>query len=241
LAGVTDHRYFLAGLSSFCRGQWHYGLTESGVGYLRILQFGDYSRRSGFEHDSVALDQALDQILGNTKLRSLIIDVRLSFGGDDRLGLAIARRLTARQYVAYAIQARSDPTNRNEFTAAQPVLIKPGQGSIFTGPVVELIGPITMSAAETFTQALMERTPHIIRIGENTQGVFCDPLERHLPNGWIFDLPNAVYRSSDGKAFDASGIPPDMPVPIYADDDIAADRDPAMAAAMQVLNAAKEM
>ena len=56
-----------------------------------------------------------------------------------------------------------------------------------------------MSAAETFTLALVDRTPHVTRIGENTQGVFCDLLERHLPNGWTFELPNAVYRSSNGK------------------------------------------
>ncbi len=164
-----------------------------------------------------------------------MIDVRLSFGGDDRLGLAIAARLTAREYMAYAVQARSDPMSRNAFTPLQPVLVKPGAGPTFTGPVVELIGPITMSAAETFTQALMERTPHVTRIGENTQGVFCDSLERHLPNGWTFELPNAVYRTSDNEAFDVSGIPPDVAVPVFADDDLAAARDPAMAAAMRLL------
>ena len=235
LADITDRIYFRDRLSSFCRGQWQYGLTENGAGYLRVLEFGDYARRSGFEHDVAALNHALDHILANPELRSLIIDVRLSFGGDDRLGLAIAARLTARQYVAYAIQARSDPSRRDKFTAAQPVLVVPGNGRIFSGPVVELLGPITMSAAETFTQALMERTPHVTRIGENTQGVFCDPLERHLPNGWTFALPNAVYRTADGRAFDVSGIPPDLPVPVFADEDISAGRDPAMATAMQLL------
>jgi hypothetical protein len=53
-----------------------------------------------------------------------------------------------------------------------------------------------MSAAETFTQALMGRTPHVLRIGENTQGVFCDVLGRHLPNGWNFGL-----RRSGGATF----------------------------------------
>jgi hypothetical protein len=235
LASVTNRGYLHDPLSSLCRGQWQYGLTEGGVGYLRILQFGGYSRRDGMEHDLQELNRALDQILGNRKLRGLVIDVRLSFGGDDRLGLAIAARLTARQYTAYAIQARSDPMRRSVFTALQPVSVMPGRGPTFTGPVVELIGPITMSAAETFTQALMERTPHITRIGENTQGVFCDSLERHLPNGWSFELPNAIYRTSDNKAFDVSGIPPDVAVPVFADEDLANGRDPAMAAAMRLL------
>ncbi|MDQ2710972.1 MAG: S41 family peptidase [Acidobacteriota bacterium] len=195
LAAITNHAYFHGLLLSFCRGQWQYGLTESGVGYLRILQFGDYSRESGFEHDLRALNRALDRILGNPKLRGLVIDVRLSFGGDDRLGLAIAARLTTRDYMTYSIQARSDPVIRSSYTPLQPVMVRPGYQPIFGGPAVELTGPITMSAAETFTQALMGRTPCVTRIGENTQGVFCDVLDRHLPNGWSFGLPNAVYRT----------------------------------------------
>jgi C-terminal processing protease CtpA/Prc len=92
-----------------------------------------------------------------------------------------------------------------------------------------------MSAAETFTQALMERNPHVTRIGEHTQGVFCDSLERRLPNGWSFALPNAVYRTRDQKAFDVLGIPPDVSVPVFADVDVSAGRDPAMAAALPLL------
>ncbi len=235
LAAVTNRAYFPHAPLSLCRGQWQYGLTESGIAYLRILQFGGYSWRHGFDADIRALNRALDRILGNPKLRGLIIDVRLSFGGDDRLGLAIAARLTATEYMAYAIQARADPAISSMHTPLQPVPVRPGNAPIFSGPVIELIGPITMSAAETFTQSLMERTPHVVRIGENTQGVFADALDRHLPNGWTFVLPNSVYRTSDGKAFDVSGIPPDLPVPVFADQDVAAGGDPAMAAAMRLL------
>ncbi len=53
---------------------------------------------------------------------------------------------------------------------------------------VELISPLTIGAGETFTQALMGRTPHVTCIGENTQGVFSDVLGRSLPNGWRFGL-----------------------------------------------------
>jgi C-terminal processing protease CtpA/Prc len=159
----------------------------------------------------------------------------MSFGGDDQLGLAIAARLTSKAYMAYAIQARSDPKEPNRYTQLQPVVVRPSTRPVFNGPVVELIGPITMSAAETFTQALMERTPRVMRIGENTQGVFCDVLDRHLPNGWSFGLPNAVYRTSEGRAFDVKGVPPDIAVPVFADDDITARRDPGMSAAIDLL------
>jgi C-terminal processing protease CtpA/Prc len=100
---------------------------------------------------------------------------------------------------------------------------------------VELTGPSTVSAGETFTQALMGRTPHITRIGENTQGVFSDVLGRRLPNGWRFGLPNEVFLTPDGKAFDGPGIPPDIQVPVFAASDLAAGKDPAMAKAIEVL------
>ena len=74
--------------------------------------------------------------------------------------------------------------------------------------MVELIGIDSVSAAETFTMALMGRSPRVTRIGEHTQGVFSDVLVRQLPNGWRFGLPNERFLTEDGVAFDGPGIPP---------------------------------
>ena len=115
-------------------------------------------------------------------------------------------------------------------------MIRPSSRPGFRGPVVEMIGPLTISAGETFTQALMGRTPHVARIGENTQGVFSDVLDRRLPNGWTFSLPNEVYRTPEGTTFDVRGIPPDITVPVFADDDVEAGRDPGMAKALEILH-----
>jgi hypothetical protein len=232
LFAPIDRTYLQGSLRNFCNRQLQFGHINTATGYLRILSFGDYAKHG---NDRRALESALDQIFSDPRLRSLIIDVRLSFGGDDHLGLVIASRLATTEYLAYAIQARADPVDRNRWTPADPVMVRPGAGPRFAGPVVELIGPITMSAAETFTQALMGRSPHVTRIGENTQGLFCDPLDRRLPNGWTFSLPNAAYRTADGVAFDVQGIPPDIAVPVFADEDVAAGRDPAIEAALAQL------
>jgi C-terminal processing protease CtpA/Prc len=101
--------------------------------------------------------------------------------------------------------------------------------------VVELIGPLTISAGETFTQALLGRIPRVTRIGENTQGVFSDVLGKKLPNGWEFGLPNEVFRTPQGSTFDGPGIPPDIAVAVFADADVAAKRDPAMMKALEIL------
>ena len=228
---ITNQAYLQDSPRMFCNKQLQYGHINNTTGYLRILSFGGYAGHN----DLKALESALDVIFSDRNLQALVIDMRLSFGGSDELGLAIARRLATSKYLAYTVQARADSVKSDEWTPGYPVVIQPSQRPGFWGPVVELIGPITMSAAETFTQALMGRTPHVTRIGENTQGVFCDVLDRHLPNGWTFGLPNAVYRTPEGTAFDVQGIPPDIAVPVFADADVAAKKDPDMAKALQVL------
>ncbi len=236
LLAVTERGYLHGLLRKFCNGQVQYAHVNNTTGYLRVLAFAGYSKSGGFEKGLTVLDSAMDAIFSDPALRALVIDVRINFGGDDPYGLAIASRLANAEYLAYTKQARADPVDHDKWTPGDPSWIRPSSRPGFRGPVVELIGPLTISAGETFTQALMGRTPHIIRIGENTQGVFSDVLERRLPNGWTFGLPNEAYRTPEGITFDGPGIPPDIAVPVFADADVAAGKDPAIAKALQVLS-----
>jgi hypothetical protein len=238
LLAVTERAYLKTPLRKWCHDQLQYGQVDDATGYLRILSFSGFSEKGAFEDDLSALDKALDAVFSDPTLKRLIIDVRVNFGGADPLGLAIASRLATGDYLAYTKEARADAVDRNKWTPGDANWVRPSSRPGFRGPVVELIGPLTISAGETFTQALMGRTPHVTRIGENTQGVFSDVLRRQLPNGWLFWLPNEVFRSPEGTTFDGPGIPPDVPVPVFADEDVTAGRDPAMAEALRLLGAA---
>ena len=235
---VTDRAYLKSPLKKFCKNQVEYGHIDEATGYLRILSFSGFSAAGDFASDLAELEKALDTIFSDPNLKRLVIDVRTSRGGADPYGLAIASRLTAHEYLAYTKVARADPVDRKQWTPGDPSIVKPSTRPGFRGPIVELTGPTTRSAGETFTQALMSRSPHITRIGENTQGVFSDVLDRNLPNGWEFGLPNEVFLT-DGKAFDGSGIPPDIEVPLFTPADLAAGKDPAMAKAIEVLASTK--
>ena len=235
LLGITDQAYFKTPLLKFCNGQLQYGHVDENIGYLRIPRFSRYSEQGGFAAGLAELQSALDQIFSDAKLKALIIDVRLNSGGFDPYGLEIASRLATQDYVAYIKQARADADDRNKWTPGDKSIVHPSSRPSFRGPVVELTGPHTISAGETFTQALMGRTPHVIRTGENTQGVFSDVLGRSLPNGWNFGLPNEVFRTPEGTIFDGTGIPPDVEVPVFANSDVAARRDPAMSMAIEIL------
>lgn len=236
LFAATDRR--LSGpRRGWCNDQLQSDLVGDDVGYLRVLSFSNYAD-GGYRAQRRCLDAALDAVFaGADRWRGMVIDVRVNFGGADPLALGIAERLATEEYVAYAKEARADPRDRSKWTPGQPAVVRPSERPGFRGPVVELTGPLTISAGETFTQALMGRTPPIARLGEHTQGVFSDVLGRHLPNGWQFWLPNEVFRTADGATFDGPGIPPTEPAPVFAEADLANGRDPALERALELLPA----
>jgi hypothetical protein len=234
---ITEQKYVRGPLRSWCNGQVQYGRLDSGVGYVRIKSFSNFGPQPGFESGSAALEAALDEIFADAaSWPGLVIDVRINGGGSDAWGLMIASRLTASPYVAYAKQARSHPDDSTRWTDPQPSEVRPSSRPSFHGPVVELTAIHSVSAAETFTQALLKRVPKVTRIGDNTQGVFSDVLTRRLPNGWTFGLPNERF-VTDGKAYDVSGIAPDVAVPVFPRADMEAGRDGALEKALERLGA----
>jgi hypothetical protein len=223
-------------LRSGCNNQLAFGELTDSVGYLRIKAFAGYGGGGDFDKGAEALETALDKALADAaKWRGLVIDVRQNGGGSDVYGVMVASRLTSREYLAFAKKARNDPNDTSKFTPLQPMQARVGRKPRFEGKVVLLTGPNSVSAAETFTMALMGRTPAVTRIGEHTQGVFSDVLGRRLPNGWRFGLPNEIFVSENGQAFDGPGIPPDIAVPVFSKEDLEKGRDGALEKALEVL------
>ncbi|MGC0416162.1 S41 family peptidase [Embleya sp. AB8] len=220
-----------------------YADLPGGLGYLRITRFERYRAGGhGYPDDTTELAAALDTIVtsartsGPTAWRGLIVDVRFNTGGADPLGLQIAARLTDRPYVAYTKQARNDPDDPDAYTHPQPFPVAPAASAPhYTGPIALLTGGTTVSAGETFTQALIDRPTAVTRIGENTQGVFSDRMIRLLPNGWQFSLSNELYLTRTGHSFESPGIPPDIRTPVFTDEEFRDDRDGAFDRARALL------
>ncbi|WP_103377201.1 S41 family peptidase [Streptomyces noursei] len=222
-------------------GKLRYADLPGRIGYFRITQFAGYTEKGDHAGDVAALDRALDAVFtaartrGPDALRGLVLDLRINGGGSDALGLRIASRLTDRPYLAYRKRARNDPRQPGAFTAPEPITVRPYRGPVYTGPVAVLTGPLTISAGETFTQSLMGRSPAPTRIGQPTQGVFSDVLQRALPNGWSFGLPNEEFLTADGRTFDGPGIPPAVRTPVFTEAELSARRDSALARARRLL------
>jgi len=233
---ITD-RYLTGPVRTFCENQIAFGMLPDGIAYLRLHSFAGYTHDGSFESGLGVLDAALDVIFAEAqRWRGLVIDVRTNEGGADPYGLAVAVRLTASAYVAYAKEVWLGPKSPSRWTSGVPSVIKPTARPGYHGPVSLLIGPDTISAGETFTQALIERRPEVARVGQNTQGVFSDVMARRLPNGWTIGVPTERFVTR-ARSFDVIGIPPTIFVPVFAPSDVAAGRDAALEAALAHLRA----
>jgi hypothetical protein len=235
---IIQRRYVRRKMRDYChelelgskpRSNLHFALVGDSIGYLRIDWF------------PLHCDNTLDQIFGEaSELKGLIIDERLNTGGYDSFGLALASRLTNHEYLAYSKVARNDVIDNGGRTAPQRIMVRPSSRPGFSGQVALLTGHDSVSEAEVFAMALFGREPAVTRIGEETQGVFSDVMERTLPNGWHFRLPNEIYLANDGRAYDVTGVPPDIRVPVFSEQDLRDGRDTALEKAIEVIGRARK-
>lgn len=235
-AVIIALKYVRGDMQYFCKNQISFGMLDSSIGYIKIWSFAKYADDPDYAKQLQVVESALDTIFRDAgKLKGLVIDVRLNTGGYDGLGLSIASRLASQDYLAYSVEARENTNGPLHFTRPQAARVHASARPGFHGNVVVLIGHDCVSAGETFAMSLMGRKPIVTRIGESTQGVFSDVLTRHLPNGWHFGLPNEVYLTKNSKAFDGSGVPPDISARVFPREDLQNKHDTALEKAIQVL------
>ncbi len=233
---IVDGTYLRSPLATYCRGMLGYAELLRGVGYLRVHGFTGFSEADTPEANMAAFERALDDFFDPIHgLAGLVIDLRDNMGGSDVLAVALARRLAEEDYVAYTKQAYKGGAIEASWTEGTATWVQASQRESFWGPVIVLTGPDSMSAAETFLMALMDRKPEVTRIGDNTRGAFADMLPRALPNGWLFALPNERYQDGAGISYDRTGIPPHIRVSVFSEEDLAAGRDSALDAALKLL------
>jgi hypothetical protein len=227
---------YVPGLKDYCQNKIHFGMVDGGIAYLCINSFGAFVPGANAQEQNQAMDAALDEIFQNSKdWKGLIIDVRVHSGGLGRMDLSLASRLTGERYLAYTTEARNNLNGPLHFTPPQSAWVNPRTRPRYDGKVVILMGRDTVSCVEDFVLATMGRKPPVLRVGEPTQGVFSEVLMRKLPNGWTFGLPNQIYRTAEGKSFDGVGIPPDVSVPVFTEEELTEGRDSGMEKAIEMI------
>ncbi len=89
------------------------------------------------------------------------------------------------------------------------------QPIFFSGEVIALTSGYTISAAETFLQAMAANPNNKLTIvGEKTAGFYSDALKRSLPSDFSYALSNELYYDHNNILLEGHGIDPQVNIPL---------------------------
>lgn len=190
--------------------------SNEGLGYLRINNMAYFSEKidgdvpsevfdSWYAAINVALDEALTDL---SETDGLIIDIRNNPGGQETMALAIASRFADQQRLVYSKQARLG----SDTAPIREVFVEPLGDIRYTKDIVVLTSNSTVSAAEYFAQTMSEM-PHVVLVGESTQGAFSETLDWVLPIGIQLKLSNEFFYNPEGEWLESIGVDVDIEVP----------------------------
>jgi carboxyl-terminal processing protease len=212
-----------------------WGKLSSSVGYLMVRQMTDFAQNANENTSDLENLQALQPVIENAMAQladtqALVIDLRLNGGGQVKSALEIASYFVQQTTPAFTVKAKFD----NAFTERQTINIVPSDSSVYSGKVIILTSGLTASASEIFILTMLERG-QVTLVGETTEGIFSNQLNKQLPNGWSFTLSNEVYQNIQGTVFEVAGILPDTQQVIFPFSDRTNGIDGALDKAIELL------
>jgi carboxyl-terminal processing protease len=211
LSTLTSGSLFREPLIRLCNNRVGYGLLPSGVAYLVVFSMGGFAPNAPtLAEEHVTLASGLDvafAYFGNAS--GLILDLRSNSGGYDSVSLHIVSRFIAKNTAQGTPIMKKRYFYRDKKSVWQTIRAFPvnPNAQIFTGRIAVLTSQNTISAGETCALSL-QCLPQVTLIGQPTQGVFSDALEKHLPDGLTFTLSNEIYGDLSGKCPEVHGVQP---------------------------------
>lgn len=181
-------------------GRPDFELSEDGIGYIRIIQFG--------EKTSADLQEAIDR-LTEQNMEALILDLRDNPGGLLDQAVEVSEKFIqpGRLVVSMRGQKPSGPSARRA-RAKNPLL---------DVPMVVLVNRGSASASEIVAGCLQDWKRAII-VGEKTFGKGSVQSILQQPNGSALRLTTAEYYTPSKRTIHNQGILPDILVPISSED-----------------------
>lgn len=198
-------------------------------GYLLVREFEGANRRK--------LDAGLDEALGSMDgIKGLIIDIRLNPGGTTGFTYRIANRFADKRRIGHHERTKKGPDEKDlgplrTFHLQPPAAKK--KNHTFTGPIILLTHGASYSASDLFAM-IMRELPHVKIIGEPTNGIFSNMLERKLPNGWKYTLSFQVNYSAKMVCLETKGVPVHVEV-LNKHADLEKGIDPVVTKALELL------
>jgi hypothetical protein len=194
------------------------GNTRQGFGYIRVSTLVGIAPQT--------LKQFTDAMENVFDAPGIILDLRRNAGGDEPTAKAIASKFANKAYT----YARQKVRSGTGFTETPPRTIGPGEGKIYEGPVVCLIGPGAVSSAEGFA-LMMKAMDRCITVGKPTRGASGNPQPVQLPNGLDAYFSRWISLDPEGTPIEDVGVQPE----IVVEHVIGAAADPAYQKAKEIL------
>lgn len=177
-------------------GKKEFPITENGVGYVRISQFG--------EHTAGDLEDALKK-LDQQGLQSLILDLRGNPGGLLDQAVKVCEKFLERSVLVVSTEGRN---------AAQKAEYRARGRNFKAGiPMVVLVNGGSASASEIVAGCLQDLKRAVI-LGEQTFGKGSVQSILPLQDGSALRLTTAKYYTPSHKVIHEKGIIPDIVVPM---------------------------
>lgn len=172
-----------------------------------------------------ALERAMDQV---GTCRGLVLDLRGNTGGVIGLLMGTAGFFVDRESSLGTLTARSTtlqyPVNPRR-SNRRGETVEP-----YAGALAILVDRHSASATELFTQGMRDLGRARV-FGDTTAGEALPATLAKLPNGDVFMHPIADFHSPSGRRVEATGVVPDVLVPLRRRD-LLAGRDAALEAAL---------
>ncbi len=193
---LIKDKFLTNGFEDRLNGRFHFGWAADSIGYFHFSGFQDISASS----------TVVDEIIQTFKdAKGLIIDIRNNFGGDDRVGKAIAGRFADKKRLYMTTQIRNGPEH-DDLTPPKHFYAESEGPSQFTKPIILLTHRYSISGADNFALA-MRTMPHVTSVGEATSGCLADMRWDRLPNGWGFSISYTLFVDQDGFCWEGIGVP----------------------------------
>ncbi len=212
-----------------------WGLVNNDIGYILVSTMQGYG--TNFSNELSALNTVLETIMNDLKasgVSKLILDMRFNDGGHDTVALHMVSRFMDQERISYFKKARLG----DGFTENKSFSVTPKGDYQFTGDIILLTSPYTISAAELFTLCVKD-LPYVTIVGENTGGAFSTILEHTLPNGATVGLSNEIYSDTQGEVFEVVGIGTENQenqIPFLSTLDFQEEKDSGIERALELLN-----
>jgi carboxyl-terminal processing protease len=189
-------------------------LRDDGIAYLRLGEFSAPAARE--------VQEALDSLLAEEPI-GLVLDLRGNPGGFLRTAVDITSQFVGEGPI---VVERFKDGSEEVFEASRG-------GSALDIPLVVLVNEGSASASEILAGAVQD-TGRGVLIGETTFGKGSVQIPSELSDGSVLSITTARWFTPNDRLIHGEGLEPDIQVE-RTDEDIEADRDPQLDAAIQYI------